>query len=183
MKTNHMLITGVFLLVLAVPAALYGQEVDKNDFQNALGLYGSTLAGNAGGGLHYQRWAGRLGFQITAGGVFSPNESMGRTLSYSAVAEGLWSVYGNTFTNWLSGRLYLWASAGHHGYISSLDDYRDENLDDETFVPNGIGGFGIGIETVLFQHFSFPFQFGYTAEFPTNPMIGFSTSGGLRYRF
>ncbi len=42
---------------------------------------------------------------------------------------------------------------------------------------------GIGIEAVLLEHFSFPFEFGYTGTFPDNPRVTFSVAGGLRYRY
>lgn len=152
-------------------------------FHNALGMYVNSFAGDPAGGLHYQHWADRFGYQITVGAFYSPQEKYSRTLDYSIAVDGLWTVYGNTFSKQLAGRLYVWAEAGHRGYISSDDYAQDENLENKTLVLNEILGAGIGIETILYEHFSIPFQFGYTGEFPTNPKVTFSISGGIRYRY
>ena len=152
-------------------------SVTYDSFANALGMYGTTGAGNVMGGLHYQRWFNRFGVQFTAGGMYNPEATFETTLDYSALLDGLWTVYGNTFSNFLSGRLYLWGEIGHHGFLPAKYNY-DEKTGSQTiktdpFAANGIAGFGIGIETILFEHFSFPVK----------PVLAFSVGGGIRYRY
>jgi hypothetical protein len=190
MKTMHSLKKLLILGFVCLFPALRGQEPPEQDFRafhDALGMFGSTAAGKPIGGLHYQHWFDNFGFQMMAGGIYNPAAESGNTLDYSATVDGLWTVYGNGFSDFLSGRLYLWVSGGTHGYTPgkySYDELSGEKIkNDSGFVSNALAGAGIGIETILFQHFSFPFQFGYTAEFPEKAALGFSVAGGLRYRY
>lgn len=158
------------------------QAPSPANFDNALGIYTTSVGfGESAGGLQYQRWFDRAGLQITAGGYYNPQNG-GRKINYSVLLDGLFSVYRDDITQWLSGNLYVWATVGHHGYTSVSYD-SNGNVTDSSFVPNFVAGAGIGIETVLFRHFSIPIQFGYTAEFPVAPAAGFSVGTGLRYRF
>lgn len=168
----------------AVPlAAEDAAASDADSWHDALGMYGATLGDDPSGGLQYQHWFDRAGYQITGGGYYSPNARTGRKFAYAIMVEGLYTVFRNTYSTWLSGRLFLWALAGHRGYLSSADFYKDETLEDGTLALNALTGAGIGIDTILFGHFSFPLEFGYVGEFPVNPGIQFSVSGGIRYRF
>lgn len=181
-----------FIVALAVSACVmalspvFAEETEETstekNFDNALGFYATTIGfSEAAGGLQYQHWFDRVGFQITAGGYYNPQNG-GRTINYSVLLDGLFSVYRDDITPWLSGNLYIWATAGHHGYnLATYDGYG--NITNRAFVPNFVAGAGIGIETILFRHFSIPIQFGYTAEFPDYPTAGFSVGTGLRYRF
>ena len=123
----------ISVLVCFSSAAMLSAQSSQSDeyseasyyaFKYALGMFGTTAAGNGTGGLHFQRWFDRFGFQITTGGVYHPDEDYSSTLDYSFVLDGLWSVYGSTFSNWLSGRLYFWISAGHRGFIPNADAER-----------------------------------------------------------
>jgi hypothetical protein len=156
-----------------------------DSFKNALGFFGGTISVTSGAyGLQYQRWFdGGIGVQFTGGGSYNPSVSY-PAMDYSANTTLLWSVYGQDFSRWLGGRLYLWAMAGHHGrfdYNYSLP--KGDSPPVAEFVPTAFAGVGIGIETILFEHFSIPLQFGYSGEFPFKPSIGFSFGGGLRYRY
>ena len=97
-----------------------------------------------------------------------------RWLDYWVELEGLYRVYGARFADWLSGQLYLWGTVGHEAYA----DYQ--------YTPFLLGGLGTGLEIILFQHFSIPFEFGYYGLIPLGPgylQINFGFAGGLRYRF
>lgn len=152
-------------------------------FTNALGVYATALADDGTGGLHFQQWGKRFGWQGMISAFYDPEEKFGRKLDYAFIVDGLYTVYGNTFSRQISGRLYTWASLGHRGYIASEYAYQDTNLEPDTIVLNGVAGLGIGIEIITFGHFSFPLQFGYYATFPTDPRITFSAGSGFRYRF
>lgn len=159
------------------------------EFKNALGVYASSAAGDPVGGLHYQRWGERAGFQVTAGGYYNPDESWGRILDVGFSADYLFTVYKNNYKNQLSGRLYLWVSSGMKWYIDSKwnrsydIDEEDVESENQTPVVIGILGAGIGIETVINEHFSFPVQFGYMGQFMERPKVQFSVGGGFRYRY
>jgi hypothetical protein len=184
MKVRFIAALAVSVCIMALSPA-FAEEAEtistKQVFDNALGVYATTIGfSEATGGLQYQHWFDNVGFQITAGGSYNP-QSYWRSLNYTVLLDGLFSVYHDNITRWLSGNLYVWATVGHHGYISAYDVYGTTT--GQTFVPNFVAGAGIGIETVLFRHFSIPIQFGYTAEFPVAPTAGFSVGTGIRYRF
>ena len=164
--------------------------VTYDAFNNALGMYICAIPNGASYGLHYQHWFNRLGFQITGGGFYTPDNKVGSTLDYSVTAEGLFTVYGNSFSEQLAGRLYTWVALGHHGFIPDNSISRfDETLDkwiyetDDSYYINALVGLGVGIEFILFEHFSIPIQFGYMGEFPSRPGIGFTGGTGIRYRY
>lgn len=102
-KTYFLPIFAFISLLAAVP--LGGQENPFTVFPNALGMFGTTLAGNPGGGLHYQRWGEKWGFQATAGALYDPEATFGRTLDYAMVFEGMRSLYTNYYGDFFAGRL------------------------------------------------------------------------------
>ncbi|HCM27459.1 MAG: hypothetical protein A2Z99_05790 [Treponema sp. GWB1_62_6] len=182
--------SAILLFCSFVPPAIAEETVPAFElWPNALGVFGSSLAGHSGGGLHYQRWFERIGIAITAGGLYSPDDdSGGAVLDYSAEFSVQYRVFGEDYSRWFSGQLYVWGLAGHVGYI--LNDYEsdpDSENDGEyvtlPYVGDAVAGAGIGIETILFEHFSVPLEFGYIGQLPNDPNLQFSFGGGLRYRY
>lgn len=186
------------LFVTLISALTFADGFTKNEkptvtydaFNNALGMFASVIPNGGAYGLHYQHWFNKFGFQITGGGFFDPDNTWGSTLDYSVLLEGLYSVYGNSFSEQIAGRLYTWTALGHHGFkpdntISRLDNTLKDFVyeEDDSYYPNILAGLGIGIEFILFEHFSFPMQFGYMGEFPFKPGFGFSGGTGIRYRY
>ena len=120
-------------------------------------------------------------------------------LDYSLVVDGLFPVYSNDFSDKLGGSVYLFGSAGHNASTFTVPEqgvwdetdntYKITAPEERYFNPKIYAGLGIGIEIVLFQHFSIPLHFGYSANIPVAAVpgnelsIGFSFAGGLRYRF
>jgi hypothetical protein len=165
------------------------------DFPQSVGVFGSSWNG---GGLSYQRWFGRLGLGLTAGGTASPatlyrtdgssTTSSAFNWGYNVQLDLLYRLYASNFWRWLSGDLFAFATFGHHGdstahYVNpntTIGD-GDEYYVNGTFIPTFSAGLGIGYEIVLFRHFSAPIQFGYVVEWPFT--MNFSVAGGLRYRY
>lgn len=155
-------------------------EVTYDSFSNALGMFAIAIPNGGAYGLQYQHWFKKFGFQITGGGFYNPDNNWGSTLDYSVLLEGLYTVYGNSFSEQIAGRLYTWTALGHHGFIPDNSIYRYDSAigsdvyeDDNTYYPNFLVGLGIGIEFILFEHFSIPLQFGYMGEFPLNRALVF----------
>lgn len=197
MKHNKLPLVLLFSLLAAAASA---QDADGSpgtpafvEWPNALGIYGSSLAGHPGGGLQWQRWFGRLGTTVTAGGVYAPttDESWGdNVLDYSAIAQLQYRVYGEDFARWISGQLYLWAMAGHLGYIERIwvaaptaDNAYAGYFRTGSYKGVAVLGAGIGIESILFRHFSLVGEFGYMGQFPEDPALQFGGGAGLRYRY
>ncbi|MFZ4616989.1 MAG: hypothetical protein ACOYM2_12440 [Rectinemataceae bacterium] len=156
---------------------------------SALGIYGSPLAGHAGGGLNWQTWYGPLGLSLVGGGMYSPTGQFGSILDYSLLGEVQYRVLREDFSRWFASQLYVWVLAGHLGYITATTTY-DYNVTPSTstttilpFVATAVGGLGIGIEATLFGHFSVPLEVGYVGQFPKDPKLAFCVGGGLRYRY
>jgi len=193
-KVTKILISVLFCLVLGVSSVW----ADLADFPSALGVFGgmSPSANSGYGGLHYQRWFSKFGIQAE-GGIFYVPAS--KDLNYSIVLDGLFPVYNNDFSEKLGGRVYLFGSAGHNAstflvpevgvWDETTSDYKITAPEQRYFNPKIFAALGIGIEVVLFQHFSIPLHFGYAADIPVNNLpgnelyIGFTFGGGLRYRF
>lgn len=164
------------------------------DFPQSVGVFGSSWNG---GGLSYQRWFGRLGLGLTAGGTASPATYYGtdstETTSnvfnwgYNVQLDILYRLYASNFWRWLSGDLFAFATIGHRGDNEAIymnpdkDTEGDEYYAKGSFVPTFSAGLGIGYEIVLFRHFSAPIQFGYVVEWPFT--MNFCVAGGLRYRY
>jgi hypothetical protein len=163
-------------------------------FPSAIGVFAVTAIND--GGLQYQHWYGRTGYQVMGGILYNDSTSYtGRTMDDWIAGEFLSRVYGDRFADWLSGQLYVWGMLGYHGYISQTVDYAvagtplpatPSTVTVSPYVNAGLGGVGFGIEIILFDHFSVPVEFGYAGEYPFNyakPQVNFSASGGFRYRF
>ncbi|HPX26985.1 MAG TPA: hypothetical protein PLG87_09295 [Treponemataceae bacterium] len=180
----------VFCMLLAVSSVW----ADLADYPNALGIFGGFTGGSMPyGGLHYQKWFQKFGIQ--AEGSFFYEKPV--LAYYTVSAEALFPVYSNDFSKKLGGRLYLYGSLGNTGETKSLWEEYDYSVDPPVLKQDSIQtfnmklhtGFGIGIEVVLFQNFSFPFHFGYSADIPLNKIatneifVGIMYGAGFRYRF
>jgi len=192
MTKKTKIITAVLLcLVLSVTSVW----ADIADFPTALGVFGgvSTGGGSGFGGLHYQRWFSKFGIQAEGVGFYDQTDQY----FYSIMADALFPVYSDDFSNLLGGSLYLFGSLGHSGQSYEWEEVPVEAPDSVMYDLNYVKEFqaklhvgaGIGIEVVLFKNFSFPFHFGMGGDIPLNKTalntlgIAFTFGGGVRYRF
>ena len=118
----------------------FSEETAYAAHPNAVGFFSGTLGGT---GLHYQRWLDRVGFQITGGVLYAPQDdanimswfggygdeyvwtepgtsksyiSYYRTsLYYSVGVEFLFMLTAQDMTKWFSGNLYVFGGIGHSG--------------------------------------------------------------------
>lgn len=178
---SSLLFAALALTVYADPPA-EGEVPAFEAWPKSLGFYGSMLAGNGGAGLHFQRWIGNIGYQVTAGGVYQPNSGYD-TLDYSVFGEILYRVFGDDFSSWFCGQLYLWGLAGHRGFLGGTYDTETDSYSQGSYEASFLAGVGIGIEPIFFKHFSVPLQFGYVGEFGAGTVITTSFGGGFRYRY
>jgi hypothetical protein len=195
----------VFLCFGLAAETLGAQDAPWDLYPQALGGYYGPFSGS---GLHYQRWSGDSGFHASGGIVYVPfNESdwwiADNTLDYSLGGEYQRRVYGESFTNWLAGSLFVFAGVQHRGFIPvelvAEGYYRDPDdtttWEEPVFAAGSYEaevtiGAGIGIELVLFRHVSWPLEFGYGATWrPTESAlvdaftVGPNVQTGFRYRF
>lgn len=120
------------------------------------------------GGLSWQGWFGRLGLQAALGGMY---DELGN-YNYSLSGETSYMVYGEDFAEWLSGALYGNLLISHSGQNDGMTG---------AYSPAGHLGLGIGMELVVFRHFSTNLEFMYVGSFPW--ALHFGLGAGLRYRF
>lgn len=197
----------VIVLLVSIGGAVIAQDTAPpyETFPQALGGFYGPFSGT---GLHYQRWFGQTGFHVAGGVIYVPYSDTDlwypdTTLDYAIGGEFQHRVYGEAFTNWLAGSLYLFAGAQHRGFIPVelvADGYYTDPNDESTWVDPvfAVGSFqaqisigaGIGIELIVFRHFSVPLEFGYGATWtPTEPVlanafaVGPNVQTGLRYRY
>lgn len=192
----------LLLLNPAFAGALGAEEVTQPayvEFPQALGFQYGEISGS---GLSYHVWRDALGFQVAGGIVYIPLSDdywYDRTLDYSVGTEMQLRVYGEDFASWLSGQLYGFAGLNHGGYIPivtasggyEIDDYWIEpEFATGSYTPTFGIGLGIGIEIILFRHFSIPVELGYGLEWiPTAPTlaeqfnVNLRPQAGFRYRY
>jgi hypothetical protein len=160
------------------------------EYPNAIGFFATS---DAGAGLSYQRWGNKIGFSVMAGLVYYPDDLyFSRSLDYSVYLEAAFPLFGQDLTSWLSGIVYLFGGGFHGGYI--LQEWVDDDMDYTTEPVKVSGPFtpyigvsaGIGIEAVLFRHFSSSLEMGYAPIWRYNPykfFVPFMIQGGFRFRF
>jgi len=206
---NHQIRRTVVVVALLVflSSAIVAEEVvpPYETFPQALG---GSFGPISGSGIHYHRWIGRNAFQVTGGIIYIPLDPaewspFGTTLDYTIGGEYQRRVYGEAFTDWLAGALYVFAGGRHRGYVpietvaegyevpdSDPVEWVDPVLAVGTFQAEVTVGAGIGVELILFRHFSIPIEFGYGGTWTvTEPNLGDAFlvnvygQSGLRYRY
>lgn len=183
MKRKTMIAVLVVSLLSAVvlPAA---EERNYELFDESLGVQFGNVSG---WGLSYQKNFGGSALQATLGLLYDSNASWGSVLDYVVGAEWQRTLYGDGFANWLDGQIYLLTALTHRGNVSILD-YTTNEL--APFEATFTAGFGIGVEIVLFKHFSIPVECGYVVSWiPTRSgilnqlKVDLHPQVGLRYRY
>lgn len=182
------------LLALVVAPAAFAQEWEEDG--NPMATYDQALGGAfgpiIGTGLSYQRWFDGVGLQTAFGATYSPEDSWTGDLLWYLTTVGLQRMlYHETFADWFAGGLYAFGGVSHRGVIPWVYPNDYDNPDAQPTVGAyepyvAIGG-GVGIESVLFRHFSIPVEFGLSVEWQIPSIIpssaGFIGGVGLRYRF
>lgn len=173
------------------------QPRDYEHFPQALGFQYGELSGS---GLSYQFWDHSSGFQLSFGGWYIPPAGEGyasTVMDYSIGVEYQYSVYGEDFADWLSGQIYLFAALNHRGTAANEEVTPPVYDSDYNLVSPGVyavgdympslnGGIGLGMEIILFEHFSIPLEVGYGAfwNLATNALeVRLVPQAGFRYRF
>jgi hypothetical protein len=176
------------------PESAESAEPSEGVLSNAVGVYASVVHGP---GLSYQRWNNGGGYQITAGGIYDPDNNFAFDifLDYYISGGGQWQLTNSLIATEFRAILYLHALAFHRGFQeyqrrTITDDqgmYVGEEVTVGPFVPTaGLVG-GIGLEFVLLEHLSLPIEIGYAPVFVLSPFgleeFRFVVQGAIRYRF
>jgi len=181
----------IVLLPLAAESGESGDLRPSQEFSQALGFQGGALSGT---GLSYFRQGEKLSWQVAGGALYSPvsdQSFLANVLDYTIGVELHFPVYASVYKDWLEGQLYLFTGLNHRGTISKEYSVALEaEFAGEYTSKFGIGG-GIGIELILFDHFSLPFEIGYGFFFlPTlgpnladKLRINIVPQAGFRYRY
>lgn len=189
--------TRILVLFLAVVFSTLGSRAFAQDpgspkpagtvFQEYPSSLGVSLSGLDTFGLSWKRWFGKVGVEISAGGAWDPASEYGTIYWYALTSALSYRLYAEDFAKWLSGGLYLVAYAGHtgeDGYEYQVPSGGGDGSYVRTgFSPSLLAGAGIGIETVLFKHFSQELQFLYIGRFISNPGLDFGVNASFRYRY
>lgn len=198
----------MIVAVLAGFDALAAQEMVPayDEYPFALGV--TAMTGTPVPALSYQEWRQTRsgtpwGWDVSGGIIYNADRENAfwyeDVLAYAVAVQIMRPVYGDAFAPWLSGRLYWFGRAGHFGRIP-WEVATEEVFNDDTYVPAtyAAGSYipaatlavGIGVETILFGHFSIPVDFGYDATWQgiDSPVqeqlaVDFSARAALRYRY
>lgn len=163
------------LLLVFVTAFAPGQDRADNPtlppqrFDEALGAFAGFVGGT---GLSYQRWHDGLGWQVAGGGYYLPQGNG----EYALGLEGQWRIHDATLSERVHSRLYGVLGIGHYATINP-----------GLFEGRIHAGIGLGVETILFDHFSFPVELLYRGTFIVNTLApgqaGLAPAAGFRFRY
>ncbi|MBI9107509.1 MAG: hypothetical protein JEZ04_12255 [Spirochaetales bacterium] len=193
----------LFTLIIASQFVFAEEQNVYNRFSNALGGFTGETSGT---GLSYQHWFGSVGVQAAAGYSYSPEGISPAWAMYNSTTvlydlfrydvgvEVLFMLYENSYSQWFSGNLYLFAGLVHTGALRYSETYTETGTEriktgeTEPLYYPGIGiGAGVGFEPVLFEHLSFPLEFGYGGNWEFDSIVpktaGIRIQVGLRYRY
>jgi len=187
----------VIFALLLLPLCLQAQGNPKpvyETYNKALGFFAGEIGGT---GLSHLRPLPGGGIQFTVGALYRDPERENfwndYTMDYNLGIQIHQRVYGEDFNRWLGGQLYFFQGIKHRGYIPV--DYQWTEGNEETYRvgnyhPTLTVGAGIGLEMILFKHFSFPLEFGYhgtwdpqMGELPKQFEVDLAVQGGIRYRY
>lgn len=206
MKSSRLtFITGLTLLIATVGcgSVLADQAAPYEAFPEALGVSFGRITGT---GLHYHRWSGPVGYGASAGALYMPlpntSSTMGPAMSpwggyvlldYNVGGTLQRRVYGDVFSDWFTGSLYLFTGLDHRGYIpveTELEESQEPRYRVGSYAAELSTGIGIGIELILFRHISVPVEFGYGAtwtmtesNFADALVVQLYGQTALRYRY
>ena len=199
----------VIIIIFLLTVGIFTVSAENNvfeDYDKSLGGYFSSLSGI---GLSYQEWSGKWGLQTAAGLIYFPEDSEGAEFSsisepdtaellmYDIGAGVQYRLYESSWSDWFDGCLYLVAGITHFGSIEQTIYYSDtrdsagnyplESRSEPRYVPGVSGGFGIGMEFLIFDHFSFPTEIVLSGSWDIDSYLpieaGVKVLGGFRYRF
>lgn len=180
-RTFLVVLFSLFLLcVLILPLS-----AEQNQFPHALGVQVGRLAGV---GASYQRWISSLGYQIATGAVYHPLMEEGRDqLVYNVGLELQYSIIGHIINSTLGGNMYLVCGLHHQGYKEAVESTIDQGVYTASDLIMNFGfGAGLGVETILFDHYSISTEFVYVGMYNINTeqlSLNMYPQLSLRYRF
>ncbi len=168
------------LMILLAAGMSFSSERADGSFSQATGLFGFITTEDSLGGLQYQQWFGRWGYQLE-GGLFintmtyydgDSNYRDTRDIRGSLAAELLCELYAGQLFRVCDATLFAWLLGGTMIATDSNKTY-----------ANAVAGIGLGVDWVCFKHISFPWQFGFVGKFPYDPYVNIMTALGIRFRF
>lgn len=185
-QAQYMLLICIFLCFFTL-SEIFADEPPKTnttpalqEYPSALGISLSTI-GNVG--LSWKHWFGITGTEVTVGGLWDPAATVGNIYWYSVSAAVSHRLFSEDFADWFSGGLDLVLLLGHAGEDGFDYDVGSSNYIRIGYVPYLYLGAGIGIEMVMFRHFSQELQFLYMARFLNSPGIHLGVNASFRYRY
>jgi len=172
----------VLAIVLSLIASV---PLVANEYPHSLGVQVGRLSGI---GASYQVWTQNLGWQVAGGMLYRTElEEDSDRLVYNLGLELQYPLVEHAINKWLEGKLYLVLGVHHQGYEEAVETSVGSGV--YTAGPLqlnfGLGG-GIGVETILFEHFAIGTEFVYVGMY--NPklneaMVNMVPQVSLRYRF
>ena len=182
------MIVAVVMLVFATGTLAAGETdeaISYKRYDQALGAQYGLISGS---GISYQLRFGENALQVAFGFLYN-GPGYGSLLDYTVGVEFQHTLYGDDFQKGLGGQIYLFAGFNHSAYVENIYTEPD-TFEVGPYIPLFTLGLGIGVEIILFQHFSIPVEFGYAASL--NPRedgilnqlrVDLVPQVGLRYRF
>ncbi|MDC7227523.1 MAG: hypothetical protein PQJ61_12230 [Spirochaetales bacterium] len=194
----------VIIFALLFIAAGFSDTV-FDEYDESLGGQFSSISGV---GLSYQRWFGKIGLQVGAGGFYavetpgytdfssSPDPATLNLLDYNVGIGVQYMLFEDSFSDWFDACLYIVGGLVHFGYVENRYTYSDvanstnhyDFISKTTRYIPGLGtGFGIGFEFVFIDHISIPIEIALNGAWTTESWVpedaGIKVHSGFRYRY
>ena len=169
----------IFTLCLS---KVFASGLDK---KNAIGVYVIAAADTIGGIQYEHRFSDLISEKFGIYALYNTETYTTNPLDITFTAQTDFTLYAADWNSVISSRLYAYGLAGYNGRITREYKY-DEATYDSTIVSeelqnNAIASAGFGFDFIFFDHLSVPVQFGFMANFPYSPHIGFCGGTALRY--
>ncbi|MGE4454319.1 MAG: hypothetical protein AB7D92_07255 [Sphaerochaeta sp.] len=173
---------GFVVLLILLGGILFSSG---SEYSQALGVQVGRLAGI---GVSYQTWMRNVGFQVAGGFLYHQElEEGGDRLVYNIGFELQYPLVSHTVNSWLDGKLYVVGGLHHQGYqeVEASESVPPVLSSGPLTLNLGLGA-GVGVETILYDHFAIGTEFVYVGMYETNSGkldINMYPQVSLRYRF
>ncbi|MBI9102115.1 MAG: hypothetical protein JEY99_06855 [Spirochaetales bacterium] len=183
------------LVVFTVIPFIFGENNPAEEtvfdlHKEALGFQAGELAGY--GLSYFKEMENGKSIQFAGGAYYGADIGFFESLlNYNLGVELHFPVYRDEYSRFFAGQLYIFTGLNHNGYINNEWNTISEEYERGGFNTAFSSGFGIGIELILFRHFSIPLELGYVAswtptlagDFLDQFGVNLRPQGGFRYRY
>lgn len=176
-SVKKIIILGIFALCFS---KIFASGLDK---KNSIGIYVIGAEQTIGGIQYEHRFSDIISEKFGIYAFYTNDDYSTTPLDITFTAQTDFTLYKADWNRCISSRLFAYILGGYNGKIVQTYEYTETatTLASSEFQNNAIASAGFGFDFIFFDHLSVPIQFGFMADFPYSPHIGFCGGAALRY--